>query len=946
MQQHRNQLCIRNQNIHRFAAALLAFVMVLLSIVSPAAAIKQDGLVRIYLSSMGSVSSLSLTLKAAYHVNGNELTLVSGTQAVVTCDRATGQLSLSAGGQSWRMGEYFTLNRSSMDASATISQSGHNNPYPADFSFTATQKNGSYVIQTVAHIQVEDYLYGVLRYEMDNSFPLEALKAQAVAARTYTLRMMDKRSGNAYDMVDTVTDQLYKGTPSSNANCQKAVDETAGMVLRYGNGYAETYYSSSNGGQTESAENIWGGKGYGYLTVKDDPYDAASASAKTKTFTIKRDLQTGQNQSLLALLKKKAVECLKQNGYAATTSNTTLLTLDSVKLHKPKYASPSKLYTKAEFILTVQTKTSSGNTTTATVAVTADIFSELEGLLGMSLQSSKNELWSVSSNADAFVLKAGRFGHGVGLSQYGAMEMARQGHTYKSILDFYYPGCSLTKLDLSDAPTGETGGTMLPEAGSDRPSGEASQRPNENVAYATVIANGFVNLRQSPSLQGQIVGTAPTGENVRILRDEGAWAYVEYNNIEAYAMRSLLSETFFTDNAILVPSQQPQTTPAPTVSAANQAMIFSTNGTVNFRRSPYMGNNVMMQLPHGTMLEYFETVGEFTKVTYLGIDGYVMTSFLVFGDAVAPQVPVAPPEPTINQETMPTPEAVVPTVTQPPVTDVGYQLAIVSTLQGSLNLRQEPYAYARIQTRIPQYAQIEAKPINSKWCQVRYMGLEGYVMAEFLTFQSTAVPQTTPEPTYAVTPDPTYAPDPLPSLNGQSIGKATVTTNSGSLNMRFSPSSSAAVIRTIPRGATVDVYQMNGQWALVQYQYEAGYVMTAYLTLHGIGTPSVTDALNNAATPAPVRPDLNGFSGYAQRNAQDYPEGYETVDDLVAVAGFNGAQLRVAPSYSERALFTIPVGETATVLAVTDSWCIARWQEYIGYICLTEAELYPAEAFR
>ena len=104
------------------------------------------------------------------------------------------------------MGKSFTLRRHSTTGSngVKISQARRpSNLYPGDLEFKAVSTSSGYKLYTIAHIYIEDYLYGVLPYEMGSSAPLEALKAQAVAARTYTVRMMYYRSSSYYDVVDT-----------------------------------------------------------------------------------------------------------------------------------------------------------------------------------------------------------------------------------------------------------------------------------------------------------------------------------------------------------------------------------------------------------------------------------------------------------------------------------------------------------------------------------------------------------------------------------------------------------------------------------------------------------------------------------------------------------------------------------------------------------------------
>lgn len=143
-----------------------------------------------------------------------------------------------------------------------------------------TVSSGELVV--VNHVPLEQYLYGVVAYEMSNSFPLEALKAQAVCARGYAVKRI-KTSGT-HDIGDTTSHQVYKGYNSSYSRVKQAVDETQGEVLTYNGQIIDTYYAASNGGQTELPGNTWGGgsaknKQYPYLAQRDDPYDLENPSS-------------------------------------------------------------------------------------------------------------------------------------------------------------------------------------------------------------------------------------------------------------------------------------------------------------------------------------------------------------------------------------------------------------------------------------------------------------------------------------------------------------------------------------------------------------------------------------------------------------------------------------------------------------------------------------------
>lgn len=192
---------------------------------------------------------------------------------------------------------------------------------------------------------IEDYLCGVLPYEMGNSSPLESLKAQCVSARTYTVRAMNASTARSYDVVDTTNDQVYNGTPSGNARCVQAVQETRGLVSMNGNAYTATYYTASNGGQIESVRNIWGSTQYDYITVKDDPYDYQNPASVVRSFQVNKS-GTQSNSTLGSLLNAKAQAVFG-------TQRVSIESIDAITPHTPRYAAPSRLYTKLDFDVTV-----------------------------------------------------------------------------------------------------------------------------------------------------------------------------------------------------------------------------------------------------------------------------------------------------------------------------------------------------------------------------------------------------------------------------------------------------------------------------------------------------------------------------------------------------------------------------------------------------------------
>ena len=128
--------------------------------------------------------------------------------------------------------------------------------YPGDLSLTVVDGQ----IQPVLSLSIEDYLLGVVPNEMSDSFPIEALKAQAICARTYAMRKIG--SSGAWDVVDTTNDQVFRAVQPSNKNSAQAVADTAGLIITSGGKLIEAWYSASNGGQTELPLHVWGGTNY------------------------------------------------------------------------------------------------------------------------------------------------------------------------------------------------------------------------------------------------------------------------------------------------------------------------------------------------------------------------------------------------------------------------------------------------------------------------------------------------------------------------------------------------------------------------------------------------------------------------------------------------------------------------------------------------------------
>lgn len=297
-------------------------------------------------------------------------------------------------------------------------------------------------IRAINTLPIEQYLYGVVPHEMSNLFPLEALKAQAVCARGYAAARCSTYASRAYDLLDTSEDQVYRGYASKNTRAIAAVNETAGQVLTYKGDIVESFYSASNGGQTERTGNVWSAD-YPYYVNADDPFDLLNASSIEEKSFIPREY----SPATIKLMDANVLLSLERAAYAAAGREVTLLETVSVTPKTPTYDVPSRCYTEADVTLIVGYDEGDKGQLTVTLVLDTLRFGSFENMVG-SLTAKKTRLRMRGAEAgayrangetyDGFFITERRYGHGVGLSQRGAQERARAGQPYTDILSFYY----------------------------------------------------------------------------------------------------------------------------------------------------------------------------------------------------------------------------------------------------------------------------------------------------------------------------------------------------------------------------------------------------------------------------------------------------------------------------------------------------------------------------
>ena len=318
-------------------------------------------------------------------------------------------------------------------------------------------------------IGLEDYVQGVIVREMSSSWPLEALKAQAVCARTYAYRnyIAGKHKSQGFDLCNTIDCQAYYGMDEVTASSSKAVEQTYGEYAWYNGSLIEAVYSSHDGGATESAVNVWGSN-VAYLIGKYDPYEASVASkVPSYNWTV-----TYTAQELTDLLNSKGYTNSGIVDFRVTktspTGNAIEITFtDSSGKSWSKIRDACRTFLNLRSIhYTVSSSSGSGSYGGGgSYSVNGDgTLSSLDGAYAIDGSGSTSKLGrdvymidgsgqvsqavpsggsgggTSTGGETVFTITGSGWGHNVGMSQWGAYAMAQQGYTYLDILTFYYTG--------------------------------------------------------------------------------------------------------------------------------------------------------------------------------------------------------------------------------------------------------------------------------------------------------------------------------------------------------------------------------------------------------------------------------------------------------------------------------------------------------------------------
>lgn len=295
-------------------------------------------------------------------------------------------------------------------------------------------------------IGLEEYLYGVVPREMISSWPIEALKAQAVAARNFAIANINKFARFGFNLCSTTDCQAYGGYDAETLATNRAVDETRGKVLTHNNSIVVAYYHANSGGHTENVENVWSNplpylKGVPDPYISDTPHEVWQKSytkGEVKNKLAQQNIDIGDilNMSLEEVSTNGRVQKLRITG----TKDSIILEKERVRAVFGYSEIRSIWYTISSgqnlSAINSQGQISSVSPLGRKVA-TASGVTEISNS-GAVFINNGSEVKPVSVNSESFVFNGRGWGHGIGMSQWGARGMAENGHNYVEILQYYY----------------------------------------------------------------------------------------------------------------------------------------------------------------------------------------------------------------------------------------------------------------------------------------------------------------------------------------------------------------------------------------------------------------------------------------------------------------------------------------------------------------------------
>lgn len=300
-------------------------------------------------------------------------------------------------------------------------------------------------------LPLNEYLYGVVPGEIQASSHPEALKAQAVAARTYAISTFNKYSHMGFNMCDTTICQVYRGYSIEQPSTNKAVDDTLGEIVTYNGKVAQVFYFSSSGGMTEDVKNVWGSNIPYLVSVEDNfeagnswnyNWDASYSAERIEEIMNSRGFNLGRILNMEVTKRSEAGRAIELviTGTNGSRTYTNSGTRNVFSLSSQWY----DIETDAD--ITIR-KNNQENINTQLVGKQVMTATGLKTLSAdtqeVTILSANNQQKQVPLTPTQYNISGKGWGHGVGMSQEGAKGMALVGFDYKQILEHYFTGAKV-----------------------------------------------------------------------------------------------------------------------------------------------------------------------------------------------------------------------------------------------------------------------------------------------------------------------------------------------------------------------------------------------------------------------------------------------------------------------------------------------------------------------
>ena len=471
---------------------------------------------------------------------------VKAENSAVSLYSAFGTLLYSGASVSFKEFESSHANNCVKVDSVSMGNSDTDRTYRGDLNIYYFDKTGSYSkrwagLYLVNNVYMEDYIQGVVAAEMGKEnkqnqakgWPVEAQKAQAVAARTFAMNKTG--SSLVFDVYDTSKSQAYFGITDW---CKAAVQATAGQILYYDNKVLRVHYTGTNGGDTEVTANYWGEDetGCGKESVREDIYDLMVSGKNYVEYAEIPVNYNASNKYVKSLVANVLIPNLTAKGYAVSSAAYQSLSisvpkcLDMSCTHHNRKNMPADQVCNhfcsvdiAFYGVTINGTQQIGTVSTNVGEKDFYVDRPLEFFVTGKLKYYWLKENVTNGVVTSYTIRHARNASGTGLSQYGAKYRALEGHKYDSILDFYFPQSSIDSLasDIS------------------RPAIQAKP----SVKYDARVLGSTARVFSQKSAASAVIATIQAGETVFVSDIGGKWAHVSCGSVSGYIAASTLERT-------------------------------------------------------------------------------------------------------------------------------------------------------------------------------------------------------------------------------------------------------------------------------------------------------------------------------------------------------------------------------------------------------------------